>query len=271
MLPPYPFAPYCGSPPVPAQILARWNLDPILIAGLLVTLAVYVALSEPRLWGDGRIAPWRRISFQAGWTIGAFALVSPLCPLSVSLFAGRIAQHMILAILAAPLLALGEASRLLPRRVHAPPPARRRSLFLAAAAFAAAMWVWHAPGPYLATFESDAVYWLMHLTLFGSAFWLWTELLDRPGEQLAANVGATVFTGLQMSLLGAVITFADRPIYAPHAWTAPAWGLTQLEDQQFGGAIMWAPGGAIFVAALVLGVAAAFKQAEARALAGAQG
>jgi putative membrane protein len=56
-----------------------------------------------------------------------------------------------------------------------------------------------------------------------------------------------------MGALGALITFAGEPLYAPHFATTLAWGLTPLEDQQAGGLIMWAPAaGAYLAAALIL-------------------
>jgi putative membrane protein len=55
-----------------------------------------------------------------------------------------------------------------------------------------------------------------------------------------------------MGLLGALITFAERPVYAPHRLTTAAWGLTQLQDQQLGGAIMWVPGVGVFLAVMSL-------------------
>jgi putative membrane protein len=55
-----------------------------------------------------------------------------------------------------------------------------------------------------------------------------------------------------MALLGAFITLSPRPLYAPHAGTTLAWGLTQIEDQQLGGLLMWVPGGLVAVAVLVL-------------------
>jgi putative membrane protein len=54
-----------------------------------------------------------------------------------------------------------------------------------------------------------------------------------------------------MAFLGAIVTFAGRPLYAPHALTTVAWGLTPLQDQQLGGAIMWVPAGVLFVAAIL--------------------
>lgn len=249
----YPYLPYCGRPPNPADLLARWNLDPILIAALVGVLALYALArrNEP---------PWRRAAFFAGWTMGALALISPLCALSVSLFSARVGQHMILTTIAAPLIALG-------RPFGGRAPGSGGWDLAAAAAFAVFLWFWHAPGPYAATFNGDLVYWTMHLTLFGSALWLWSRLLQRPDQRLGATLAAALMTTLQMGFLGAVITLAGRPLYAPDALTSAAWGLSALQDQQLGGVVMWVPAGVSFLAAILAPVAVALRRAEARSLA----
>ncbi len=48
----------------------------------------------------------RQIVALAGWLIAASALLSPLCALSVALFSARVAQHMILVLVAAPLIGM---------------------------------------------------------------------------------------------------------------------------------------------------------------------
>ncbi|MDQ8028281.1 MAG: cytochrome c oxidase assembly protein [Brevundimonas sp.] len=55
-----------------------------------------------------------------------------------------------------------------------------------------------------------------------------------------------------MGLLGALLTFADDALYAPHLLTTLAWGLTPLEDQQTAGLIMWAPAAALYLAAALI-------------------
>jgi putative membrane protein len=228
------FTAYCGHAPDAATIWSRWNLDPILIA---VLLALGSGAAFVRIDGS------RRKSMLAGWAVAAAALVSPLCALSVSLFSARVLQHMVLAFVAAPLVALG-MPRLSGRMATAQLPA--------ALCFAALLWLWHLPAPYAATFDGWLVYWLMHLTTFSAALWLWISILGSRRERLATSTAASLFTGLQMSLLGAVITFAGRAIYSPHEFTTFAWGLTPLQDQQLGGAIMWIPAGVVSVAAIVL-------------------
>ena len=186
--------------------------------------------------------------FYGGWTVATVALISPLCALSVSLFAARVSQHMILVLVAAPMVAAGNPTapvRALMKRV--PRHTRVVPLLPAAALFAAMLWLWHAPGPYEATFASTTVYWTMHVTTFGAAVWLWMGLLDPAPAHIVPAIGAGVFSSVQMGLLGALITFAPRPFYAPHALTTAAWNLSPLQDQQLGGAIMWVPGCVVFL------------------------
>jgi putative membrane protein len=222
--------PYCGLPPLPGTLLTRFNLDPVLIALLLLAASLHLLVNQDRRT--------RRLAL-AGWTVAALAWVSPLCALSVALFAARIAQHMVLILVAAPLLALA-----LPP--SAPHLARLR-LWAAAGAFFVALWFWHMPGPYDATFESTATYWAMHLTLFGSALWLWREILQSSREHALEAVAAGALTSMHMGLLGAVLTLAARPLFFWHLTTTQPWGLTPLEDQQLGGVFMWVPGIALFL------------------------
>lgn len=235
--------PYCGSAPVPGELLGRFNLDPVLIAALLVLLGVQLRVVQ------GRGAA---IATAAGWLAAAAALISPLCALSVALFSARLAQHMVLILVAAPLIA-----RALPA-----PAGRPVALWAAVAGFTATLWFWHMPAPYAASFISDTVYWLMHLTLSGSAVLLWRELLQARTERAAMLVAAGGIASVQMGLLGAVLSFAAHPLYAWHLTRTQAWGFTPLQDQQLGGALMWVPGIALFLWAALRSVHGAWAQAE---------
>jgi len=222
--------PYCGLPPLPAELLQRFNLDPLLIL-ILAGCAVAHLLVVPRAHSRWPAA--------AGWLIAAAAFLSPLCALSVALFSARIAQHMILVLIAAPLIA-----------VSLPAPARipgDHALWITGSAFFAALWFWHMPVPYDATFTSNTLYWLMHTTLFGSAILLWRELLNHRAEGTATALCVGALTSMQMGLLGAVLTFAGHPLFVWHLTTTWPWGLTALQDQQLGGTLMWVPGIVLFL------------------------
>jgi putative membrane protein len=232
------FAPYCGTPPQPGGV--AWNADPALAAMLLVG-AVLAA----------RRADARRLVVVAGWAVLAALLLSPLCNLSIALFSARVAQHVGLLTVAAPLLALGLGA---PRRV-----AGAGELALSAAIFAALLWLWHLPAPYALTFRSDLVYWAMQGSLVASATWLWRGLLLGAAARPDAVLLAGVATAAQMGVLGAFLTFAPRPLFLPHALTTLPWGFTPLQDQQLGGLLMWVPGGLVFALVAMAALAQALR------------
>ncbi|MBV8755200.1 MAG: cytochrome c oxidase assembly protein [Hyphomicrobiales bacterium] len=231
--------PYCGAPPVPGSVV--WNTDPILAAVLIACAALYAIGVRRKPVGYREQA-----LFWSGWLLTALALVSPLCNLSVALFSARIGQHVILTTLAAPLLVLGRVERVF----SVLPSSRSRDEFafgaighaLAVVVFAIVMWAWHVPALYDLTFRSTLVYWTMHATFIGAALLLWFAAL-RSADSIGTIFAALIATMLQMSLLGAWLTFAGRPLFAAHADTTLPWGFSQLQDQQLGGLIMWVIGG----------------------------
>jgi len=251
--------PYCGAPPVPDAILGRWNLDPVLII-VLVALALAFEAGVRATERYAPAQPGRRRYFYVGWAIAAVALISPLCALSVALFSARISQHMVLAMLAAPLVACGRPIQAMAALLGAQRPDaavrtdRPLSGVLSAAAFMTALWVWHSRAPYQATFDSTAVYWLMHATLFFSAVWIWQSLVDGNRTDPLYVLGIGLFSSVQMGLLGALITLSPRAVFTPHFLTTEAWGLTPLQDQQLGGVIMWVPGCTAFLIVAILGL-----------------
>jgi putative membrane protein len=247
--------PYCGTAPVPEEIWTRWNLDPVLIVALGIA-AFVCARAVTRARPD---EPHAERAFWAGWGVAAVALLSPLCSLSVALFSARVAQHMLLLLVAAPLMVFsmrGVSWDGAPAWLRG---AMRTAGGVPAAwtAFAVFLWLWHTPAAYAATFESDAAYWAMHLTLFGSSVLLWRVLLPYgPVDDSALTRFVAGFTTLlHMGLLGALITFAPTILYSPHVLTTFAWGLLPIEDQQLGGLIMWVPGASAFMAAGLASIA----------------
>jgi putative membrane protein len=259
------YVPYCGAPPVPAEWLANWNFDPVLLALLAAAAVAYVVGAE-----RAGVPRARRAAFHAGLMVLALALVSPLCNLTVALFSARVAQHMLIALVAAPLLVIGLPERayaLLARRAHSRWDATTASPAFAlagAVAFALALWLWHAPYFYDLTLQSHAAYWAMHLSFIAAASLLWRSLLDRRPEEGLIALGIALFSMVQMGLLGALLTFAPTSWYLAHRLTTAAWGFTALEDQQLGGLIMWVPGGGAFLLAALVITMRLFSQLERR-------
>jgi putative membrane protein len=206
---------YCGPAPVPADLLLRWNLDPLVLT-LLVLLAIGVGRSRPG---------------QAAVVVLALVFVSPLCALSAALFSARVVHHVLLVAMAAPLLALA-----LPARAGS-------SAGLPFLLATATLWLWHLPAAYDAALADKGLYWVMQASLLAAFLWFWRAAFSRPG---GAGAGWVFLAYLSMGLLGALLTFAPEALYRTHATSTSPWGLTPLADQQLGGLIMWMPAGVPF-------------------------
>lgn len=223
--------PYCGAAPLPAEWLSRWNLDPVLIVALACGAALHLVLLMRERTHDRNIG---LVLAGSAWALMALLFVSPLCALTSALFSVRVAHHVVLIAAVAPLLILS-----LPQRF-----ARLRMRGVAgSAAFVLHMvllWLWHAPAPYAAALSDTRVFWVMELSLLGSALLLWGAVLA-PAARLGGALALLLGSVVQMGLLGAVITFARTPLYEAHLGVTAPWGLSALQDQQLAGLIMWVP------------------------------
>jgi putative membrane protein len=259
-------------PLAPHDLWSAWAVSPEVTLPVVALASLY-AVGVARLWArsaPGRgIRPREAFLFAAGWLALAVAVISPLHALGGVLFSAHMTQHELLMVVAAPLLVLG---RPLVAFVWALPKRWRRSVgrwarqswvrapwrvltrpAVASAAHAAALGVWHLPGPYEATYYSAGLHALQHVSFLSTALLFWWALL-RPapggeGESVAWLFVASLLTGA----LGALLAFAPELWYPHYAATTGPWGLTPIDDQQLGGVIMWVPGGGSYLlAALVL-------------------
>lgn len=227
--------PYCGVAPAPGEWLTRWNLDPVLLFALAAGAMLGQYASQPsRFW--------------TAWGITVILFVSPLCALSSALFSVRVAHHAVLVAGVAPLLA---GTFTLPR-----PPG---GVSAWTGAHIVVLWMWHSPPLYAWALTNDAAFWLMQLSLLGSGFGFWLAIRRAP--ELVA-VGALLIGMMQMGLLGALITFAGAPLYAPHLLTTAAWGFSPIEDQQLAGLIMWAPAALAYLGSALFLLGRALARAE---------
>ena len=223
---------YCGPAPQPQALLAAWNADAVALALCGALVATHLAAGERK----------GRLPLACAVAVLLVLFVSPLCALTVALFSARVAHHVLLVAVAAPLLALAFPQRR---------PARRLSLVWPVALHAAVLWLWHVPELYAAAIAAAFPYWLMQASLLGTAFLLWRRILAA-AEGVGAALLALLATVIQMGMLGALLTFAREPLYAPHFATTLPYGLTPLEDQQLAGLVMWVPAALPYLAAALL-------------------
>ncbi len=196
-----------------------WNLDPpLLLALALCTVA--------GLWHLRHASRTRQRAFGVATGGAVLAFVSPLCALTVALFAARSAHHLILISMIAPALAVALPLLRIPAGA---------SFF----ALSAALWAWHVPAVYSAAWDSTAIYWAMQAALLPPAWAFWSAVLSGQSWRDVAWLMPLV---AQMGFLGAILTFAGRPFYLEHLALAERFGLTALSDQQLAGLIMWVPG-----------------------------
>lgn len=221
--------PYCGAAPLPADWLARWNLDPLLL------LAIAAASVGWWRWRRDQVTDGR--SALAALAIVLVLFVSPFCALGSALFTARVVHHVVLATALA--AALVSATGLHLRRLP-------QSLSVLTAVQVLTFWAWHAPPLYAAALAHDGVFWAMQLSITATAALWWARLRQ---VSAAGAVTSLLATMMLMGVLGALITFAGRALYAPHWLTTQAWGLSPLGDQQLAGILMWAPASAIYLLA----------------------
>jgi putative membrane protein len=173
------------------------------------------------------------------------AWLGPLPALARESFAAHMTTHMAVVAVAAPLIALAvagsamDAARRAPR-ILAPIPASMIELVI--------VWVWHAPVLHHAARHDAWTLVLEQATFLAAGVFLWMSAIggDREQRRLRAGAGtiALLFTSMHMTLLGALFAVANRPLFE-HA-PAPA-GLSPLEDQHLGGAIMLLVGGVSYL------------------------
>ena len=241
----------------------RWSWEPAIVLPLLLLLAVYATGAVRR--GSLRILRWRHAAFLAGWLSLFVALTSPIHELGEQLFSAHMLQHEMLILVSAPLLSAAHMGATLlwavaPRHrgrvggwVHAAEGNRLIVLISAPLAAwlleAAALWLWHLPALYQATLTSDWVHAAQHLSFLFSAVIFWSALygVGRSAMSYGAATFYTFGTAVHCSALGALLTFSTVLWYPAYRTTTAAWGLTPLQDQQLGGAIMWVPSGVVFL------------------------
>lgn len=248
-----------GLPTAPHDVWTSWNPDPVIAA-----TAVLVAWAYAR--GARRSSDHRGTAFAVGLGVTLVALLSPLHAVAGSLASAHMAQHMLLIVVAGPLLAwsrplltmergtpqqwrrlIGRGrrrTRLTPRRVK-----RLLRPGLAWLAHAIAIWVWHSSVLYGATLQYELVHAAEHATFLLTAVWFWSVVLEGFwSRQRSLGMGILMLFAMAMQgvLLAVVMTFAGSPWYMGYTATVGTWGLTPLQDQQLAGLIMWIPSGLVY-------------------------
>ena len=255
------------------DFLEQWELSPYVLVPLAAILGAYL-FGTWRLERRSKypvVRSGRTLLFAGGFLALALALVSPIDVYAGDLFFMHMIQHLLLMMVAAPLLLLAS-----PMAVYlwALPEAVRRRVgrtlsmsgvlrwilkgatvpVAAWLVYVVVIWVWHAPAAYNESLVSEGVHALEHLTMFGAAvlFW-WPVIGPAPIRSHLAYPLRFLYLFLalfQNIVLGAILTFADAPVYSYYESTPDHWGVSADLDQQLGGILMWIPGAMMYFTAL---------------------
>jgi cytochrome c oxidase assembly factor CtaG len=261
-------------------LLFSWDLRPevILLLGLLA--AIYLRgwlrlralpLAAARRSQDQHrslAAGWRPATYWAGLLTLALSLMSPIDVLSGQLFFMHMTQHLLLTMVAVPLLLIGNPFPVLmwglPRGARRPVSAvlsersrLRRPLAIATSPgvvwllYVSALIGWHDPALYNLALRNGFVHDLQHLSFFITTALLWWHVLGvAPRLHRSMSVGQRIVYTISVvpvnMIIGVVIAFAPSPIYSHYLDVPRLLGLSVMEDQMIAGILMWIPGSEMF-------------------------
>jgi putative copper resistance protein D len=271
-----------GEPPTSATLFLGWTFEPLPTLGIAAGVALWWMavrrINAAHL--DNPVPRKRTVAFLAGMAALALALLSGIERYDTTLFSVHMVQHVLLVLVAAPLLAMAAPLTVLLRLLG---PGRRRAVIRvlhtrvaraiafpvsAWILFAAVMWASHFSGLFDAALEDPLVHTLEHGLFLASAllFW-WPAAHQDPAPWRLGYPGRIAYVFLQMTqntFLAVVILNAATPLYPHYASLGAPFGIDALADQQQAAGIMWLAGDAIFLGAIMVLVAAWMRSETAR-------
>jgi putative membrane protein len=253
-----------------------WRFNPSIVLGLIALIGAYAAgvvdLRRRDSWG--KEITGRHVAFFAIGVLTLFlSIASPLDYIGEKyLFSVHMIQHILLAMVAPPLVLLGvpcwmmqwvlDFLRIGPLVKFVSHPV------IAFIAFNAALIAWHIPALYEAALRDPFTHIVEHLFFIGTGLLSWYPVIDPAGQHtrfhpLVKVLYLFLFV-IPSGVLGAVFAFAPQPLYATYAQAPRLWDTTVMGDQATAGGIMWVPGWAIYFVALSI-VFAVWMRREDRA------
>jgi putative copper resistance protein D len=267
--------------PSPATLVEAWSFAAdVWLPVVLAALAYWKARDLVNQRHPANPVPrWRLWSWLAGLGAIILALASPVEFYDTTLFAAHMVQHLLLMMVAAPLLVLAAPITLLLR--VSSPEARRRWILpllhsrivrvisyplVAWVLFAGVMWFTHFSPIFDAALDDLMLHRLEHALYLGAALLFWWPVVGADPSPHRMSYPARIFylaLGMPLSsFLGLVIFSAETVLYQHYLTLVRTWGPTPLDDQRLAGGIMWAGGDLAFVVALLLTVAAWLRHEE---------
>lgn len=190
----------------------------------------------------------KRAALIVGMLLLALIWLGPLLDVYRASFAAHMLAHMGVVAVAAPLIAIGISGTRWDvsgrTRLLSPVPASLVEL--------AVVWAWHAPALRSMAQASLLATVVEQASFLAAGILLWVSCLGEGaggrGRQSGAGAFALLLTSLHMTLLGALLALAPRPLYGLAPVTCLGLELGADQDQQLGGVIMLMIGAAVYLA-----------------------
>ena len=242
----------------------EWHGHPSVIIGLVALAGAYLVCSGPLRWLFGSAqgpGVWRMSSFLFGVLVIAVAVLSPLHELGDNyLFSAHMVQHLLLILVAPPLLLLGTPKWMLRPLVTSPRALRiargLTSPVMAFAVFNVVLVLWHLPPLYDLALRERGIHILEHTMFISAAVIMWWPLLSPipqlPRASYLVQMLYLFVIPTVLAILGAFLTFADKVLYSWYAEAPRIWDISASSDQQIAGIIMWVPGGLAYLLTLIV-------------------
>jgi putative membrane protein len=240
-----------------------WLADPAVLAPLALLAFLYVRrFRAARREAGGRGAgPLHSTAFAGAMLALLIALASPLDGLGEDyLFSAHMLQHVLLGDVG-PLLLLLSLSRVIMRPLTRRLMALERALGPLAhpvtgiAAWLVLMYLWHVPALYDAALQHPVVHLLEHVSFFAAGVCVWWPLIQPvPMRRRMTGLWPLVYIGsakFGLAVLGLYLTWSTNVLYDYYETVPRIWGLSPIEDQNIGGAIMMVEQSLTFVIVLV--------------------
>lgn len=242
--------------------LVKWSFEPSIWIGVAALVGGYLLASgawRSRFKDAQPVSRAQNISFLGGAFVLLIALVSPLDEIGDAyLFSAHMIQHLMLTLVAAPLLLIGTPGWMLRpflgyKAIGA--PARLLTMpLIAFALFNLDFMIWHVPALYEATLENQGVHILEHLLFIGTALLNWWPILsplkELPRLPYPAQILYLFLDAVPSTVLGGILVFAPSVLYATYGAAPRIFGISASDDQLFAGLIMAMPGGMTYLIAL---------------------
>ena len=272
---------HAPTPTFPS-VLLEWRFDPLVVAGLAAAGAAYLwaVLAVNRAHPQNRHPRARTWFFFAGLAAIGVALASPIEVYEGELFSVHMLQHLILMLLAAPLLLAGGPITLTLR--VSTPAVRRRLLWILHSPvvkaisfpvvtwllFVAVSWGWHFSTLYDQALENPLLHYFQHATFLATALLFWWPITGADPSPWRMPYPVRLFYLFlalpQNSFLGVALLSAGQVLYPHYVTNVRAWGPTPLEDQQLGGVLMWVIGDIAFLLGMVIVIVGWMRHEERR-------